>query len=578
MKSDRGRTAIVKAPAKAPTGIPGFDQITKGGLPRGRTTLVAGGPGCGKTIFALQFLVNGVQDHGESGLFVAFEEAPKRIAANAATFGWNLERPRRGKLLFMDARPKVDLVQCGDFDLCGLLAVLEVQIKTHGVRRIVFDALDIIVTLLSDAAAKQREIYRLHEWLMARDITALITAKTSGDEPSSIVQPFGFMQFMVDCSVILNHGVVLGVSQRYLRVQKYRGSGFDENEAPFVIGKGGMDVAVTRSMDLSDVKIGNSRVTSGVKRLDSMLGGGYYRGASVLITGFAGTAKTTLGGTFAEAACRRGERTVFVSFDSDGSEVIRNLASVGIRLQRYVKSGLLHMISARTITGSAEALLARVKALSREHRARCVVIDPVSRFAKSGNELTAHGVAERLIDWAKADGITLVCTSLLDEISDRTPGGAPLHISTMADTWIHLSYLVQAGERNRGISIMKSRGMAHSNQVRELVLSNKGVTLADIYTAEGAVLMGTLRWEKESAERVKSELAEIAGKLKHVRLNAEEAELQVRAKSLRTELIAKQVERTLLARTAGTRKDELSRTRVRRQELRGDHMAIPRRR
>ena len=248
MSPPRSRVSIIKAVPKALTGIIGFDQITGGGLPRGRTTVLAGGPGCGKTIFALQFLVNGVQDYGESGLFVAFEEAPKRIAANAAAFGWNLHKLRHGKLLFMDAQPKIDLVQCGDFDLCGLLAMLEVHVKTHGTRRIVFDAFDIMVTLLPNAITKQREIYRLHEWLLAHDLTALITAKTSGDEPSSIVQPFGFMQFMVDCSVILNHGVVLGVSQRHLRVQKYRGSGFDENEAPFVIGKDGLDVAITRSM------------------------------------------------------------------------------------------------------------------------------------------------------------------------------------------------------------------------------------------------------------------------------------------------------------------------------------------
>src|SRR6185436_10092855 len=217
-----------------------------------------------------------------------------------------------------------------------------------------------------------------------------------------------------------------------------------------------------------------------------------------------------------------------------GWEVIRNLASVGIRLDRYVKNGCLRMISARTITGSAETLLVRIKALAKEHGARCLVIDPVSTLSKTGNEFTAHGVAERLIDWSKADGVTLVCTSLLDEMSGQTEGGSPLQISTLADTWIHLNYLVQAGERNRGMSIIKSRGTAHSNQVRELVLSDSGVTLADIYSAGGEVLMGTLRWEKESAERVATEVAEVAGKLKRVRLDAEEAVLEVRAKSLQT--------------------------------------------
>jgi circadian clock protein KaiC len=562
--------------AKAPTGIVGFDEITHGGLPRGRTTLLEGGPGSGKTLFALRFLVHGARDCGEPGIFVAFEETSKRIIANAESFGWKLPELRRKKLFFLDAQPAPDLIQAGSFDLGGMLASMWAQVKAMGARRIVFDAIDIVLALLPDDAAKRREIYRLHDWLLARELTGLITAKAGGDNASSISQqPFGFMQFMVDCAVVLNHRVEGGVSQRNLRVQKYRGSNFDENEAPFVIGKGGFNVAISRMLGRMDTKVSNERVTSGVKRLDTMLGGGYYRGASVLITGFPGTAKTTLSGSFAEAACKRGERTMFVGFDSDGTEVIRNLASVGIRLDRYAKSGLLRMISARTITGSAETLLVRIKALAQEHKARCLVIDPVSTLSKAGNELTAHGVAERLIDWSKSDGITMVCTSLLDEMHGQTQTGTPLQISTLADTWIHLNYLVQAGERNRGLSIIKSRGTAHSNQVRELILSNAGVTLADIYTAGGEVLMGALRWEKESAERVANEVAEVAGKLKLVTLDAEEAVLEVRAKSLQTELVAKQVEKSLLARTTASRDGALSRGRVRMQELRGGDAAPP---
>jgi circadian clock protein KaiC len=260
---------------------------------------------------------------------------------------------------------------------------------------------------------------------------------------------------------------------------------------------------------------------------------------------------------------------MFVSFDSDGAEVIRNLTSVGIQLDKYAKSGCLKMISARTFIGSAETLLVRIKSLVKEHKARCLVIDPVSALSKAGNELTAHAVAERLIDWAKSDGITLVCTSLLDEMSNEVPGGNKLQVSTMADSWIHLNYLVQAGERNRGMSIIKSRGTAHSNQVRELILSAKGVTLADIYTAGGEVLMGTLRWQKESAERLTNEVAEVAGKLKRVSLDAEEAVLQVRAKSLQTELVAKKVEKELLVRTTESRERELSVSHIRMRELRG---------
>jgi circadian clock protein KaiC len=570
------RSSVVKMPTKAPTGITGFDEITGGGLPRGRTTLVVGGPGSGKTILALQFLVHGAQDCKEPGIFVAFEETSKRIVANAESFGWKLAELRRRKLFFVDAQPAPDLVQSGSFDLGGMLAALDAQIKQTGARRIVFDALDVVLALLPDPAAKRREIYRLHEWLLGHGMTGIITAKADGDETSSIgQQPFRFMLFMVDCAVILNHSVVQGVSQRNLRVQKYRGSGFDENESPFLIGKSGFEVAVARTQGRVNAKLIRERVSSGVGRLDTMLGGGYYRGASVLITGVPGTAKTTLSGAFAQAACQRGERTLFVSFDSDGAEVIRNLASVGIQLDRYLKSGLLRMSSARTITGSAETYLVSIKSLATEHRARCLVIDPVSALSKSGNELTAHNVAERLIDWTKADGTTLVCTSLLDEMSGRTEGGSSLQISTLADTWLHLNYLVQAGERNRGLSIIKSRGTAHSNQVRELILSDAGVTLADTYTAGGEVLMGTLRWEKESAERVANEVNEVGRKLKSVRVDAEKAELEVRMKSLQTELVAKQVEKALLVRSTKSRKGELSRGRTRMRELRGADAAIP---
>lgn len=571
------RNSSPKLPTKALTGVTGFDEITGGGLPRGRTTLLVGGPGSGKTIFALQSLVHGALTGKDPGIFIAFEERSVRVLANAASFGWDLQDLQPKRLFFLDAQPLPDQVQSGDFDLGGMLAVLDAQCAKMKARRIVFDALDVVLALLPDAAARRREIYRLHDWLLARELTSLITCKDGGDETSSMLgqQPFGFMQFMVDCAVILNHSMVQGVSQRNLRVQKYRGSSFDENEAPFLIGKSGVEVAVLRTTGRADESVSNERVSSGVERLDTMLGGGYYRGASVLITGFPGTAKTTLSGAFAEAACRRNERTLFISFDSDGAELIRNLSSVGIRLDRYVKSGRLRMISARTITGSAETFLMRIKTLATEHQARCVVIDPVSNLSKAGNELTARSVAERLIDWSKTDGITLVCTSLLDEISTQAEGGSPLQVSALADTWIHLNYLVQAGERNRGLSIVKSRGTAHSNQVRELILSDAGVTLTDTYTAGGAVLSGTLRWEKESAERVAAEVAEVSGKLKRVRLDAEEAELAVRLKSLQAELEAKQVEKELLARTTESREGELSRHRTQMGELRGADAAKP---
>ncbi|HEX8251622.1 MAG TPA: circadian clock protein KaiC [Thermoanaerobaculia bacterium] len=564
------RANSVSSTAKAPTGIAGLDELTGGGLPRGRTTLLVGGSGSGKTILALQFLVNGAQQEDEPGIFVAFEETPARIIANAETFGWNLPALQRSGLAFIDAQPAPDLVQSGTFDLSGMLAALGAKVEELDAKRIVFDALDIVLALLPDSSAQRREIYRLHAWLLERELTGVVTLKGDSDgERGTVGQPLSFIQFMVDCAVILNHTVVLGVSQRNLRVQKYRGSAFDENESPFLIGKNGFEVAVSRTIRRADAVVTNERVASGVERLDTMLGGGYYRGASVLITGFPGTAKTTLSGAFAEAACERGERTMFVSFDSDSNEVIRNLGSVGIRLQRFVADGTLHMVSARTITGSAETYLVRIKTLAQAHRARCVVVDPISTLSKSGNELTAHSVAERLIDWSKAEGITLLCTSLLDEMSSQSEAGSPLQISTLADTWIHLNYVVQAGERNRGMSIIKSRGTAHSNQVRELILSDAGITVTDTYTAGGEVLMGTMRWEKESAERQANELEAVTAKLRSVKLEAEQAELEARVKLLQVELAAKMTEKSVLARSAEIHEQELSLGRARMRELRG---------
>ena len=558
-------------PPKSRTGIVGFDEITGGGLPLGRTTLVIGGPGSGKTLFALQFLAHGAQQCQEGGIFVAFEEDSKRILANASSFDWHLEESLAGgSLFFVDAQPAPDLVPSGDFDLGGLLAVLHAKVAQMGARRIVFDALDIPLALLPNDAARRREIYKLHAWLLDHALTGVVSLKSDHEQaPLQLLRPYGFMEFMVDCAVILTHGMVDGVSQRSLRVQKYRGSRFDENEAPFLIGDRGFEVVVAWAMGSAEVQATRERVSSGVERLDTMLHGGYYRGASILITGFSGTAKTTLCGAFVDAACARGEKTLFVSFDSYGSEVRRNLASVGIRLDHHIASGTLRMVSARAISGSAQTYLARIRALAREHAARCVVVDPVSTWARSGKDLSEHGVTEHLIDWCKGEGITLMCTRLLDEMSSLAEGNAPLQISTLVDTWLHLSYLVQAGERNRGLAIIKSRGTAHSNQVRELVLNADGVTLADTYSAGGEVLMGTLRWEKERAERTLTEAEAVELRLKQVRLDMEEAELEVRLKSLNAELLAKQIEKSVLHRATERREADLAHGRLDMGKLRG---------
>ena len=558
-------------PLKALTGIDGFDEITNGGLPRGRTTLIEGGPGSGKTVMGLQCLVNGARNDGEPGIFVAFEESADRLVANAAKFGWDLVELQKEGLFILDAQPTPDLFQSGTFDLGGMLAAVEAKARQIGARRIVFDALDVLLALLNDRLAERREVYRLHEWLLSRGFTAIITAKSGGADLMPPTQPqLSFLQFMVDCAVLLKHEVLDGVSERKLRVVKYRGSAFSENESPFLIASSGLEVAGSRSLAAPGAEddAPAERLSSGIVRLDAMLGGGYFRCGAILVTGFPGTAKSTLGGAFAEAACLRGERTLLISFDSDAHAVVRNLLSVNIQLARFVESGLLNLVTARAVSGSAEIHLMRVKRLAKAHQARCVIIDPVSALSRSGSENTAHNVAERLVDWAKAEGITLFCTSLLHSVGD-VEEHTPMVISTVVDTWIHLNYLVHAGERNRGLSIVKSRGTSHSNQVRELVLSDEGVTLADAFTAGGEVLMGTLRWEKERSVRVGREEAEVAKRLKQATIEAEEALLEVRLKAVQLDLAAKRAEKEVLTRLADDRTEDQARGRTHLDELRG---------
>jgi len=337
--------------SKLPTDLQGFDEISHGGVPRRRTSLVMGGPGTGKTIFALQALVNAARARKQSGIFVAFEEGTREIFANAATFGWGLPTLAKGALFFLDARLSPTVVQSGDFELSGMLAILEAKKQELAADWIVFDGIDVLLALLQNPGAEVREIYRLRDWLAHSDLTALITAKMDGDTSSPAY--YGFTQFMADCVIRFDRRLEQGISVRRLGITKYRGSAFASGEFSLSFGPHGMEVvAPAKAETLHEAS--TERVSSGFEGLDSMLGGGVFRGTSTLITGAPGTSKTTLAGQFAESACRRGERTLFVSFDEGGERIRRNLTSVGIHLDAYVKSGLLRMYSGRTDATNAE--------------------------------------------------------------------------------------------------------------------------------------------------------------------------------------------------------------------------------
>ena len=534
------KSATPRLLSKLATGLQGFDEISRGGLPRNRTSLVMGGPGTGKTVFALQALVNAARELKQPGIFVAFEEGADEIFANAATFGWRLPALAKSELFFLDARLSPTVVQSGDFELSGMLAILEAKKQELGAGWIVFDGIDVLLALLQNRGAEMREIYRLRDWLAHNDLTAIITAKIDGEASSPA--NYAFMQFMVDCVIRFDRRLEQGLSVRRLEITKYRGSDFAPGEFPLSFGPHGMEVAAPgRAETLNGAS--TERVSSGFRGLDSMLGGGVFRGTTTLITGAPGTSKTTLAGQFAESACRRGERTLFVSFDEGGERIRRNLTSVGIHLDAYVKSGLLRMYSGRTEATNPEEHLIRIAALLLEHQPRCMVIDPLSAIAKSGALSSARAVGNRLIYQVRDHHITAFITSLV-EGNDPQAEATEMQISTIADTWIHLSYLVRGGERNRALTIIKSRGTHHSNQVRELELSAAGLALVDVYSSGGEVLMGTLRSEKEAEERARKLQRHAEFSQKRRELQFAEADIAARIAALQLDLERQRAELT----------------------------------
>ena len=533
--------------AKALTGIQGFDEITNGGLPTARTTLVMGGPGCGKTVFALQALVNGARRNKEAGLFVAFEESTSQIVANAGTFGWDLPALTKKKLFFLDARLSPDVVKAGEFDLIGMLSVLEAKAKDIHAQRIVFDGIDVLLGLLNDPEVEQREVYRIRDWLSRTGLTGIITQKVGGIQ--GVDQHFSFLQFMVDCVVVLRHEVVDGSAFRNLRVKKYRGSGFSGDEFPITLTAEGMQLTNRGPTELK-YEVTDERISSGLPRLDKMLRGGYHRGSNVLISGAPGTAKSTLCGLFAAAACRRGERTLYVSFDESASQIVRNLRSVGIQLAPHLKSGVLEIFSTRTRGPNIEDQFGDLRTKVRAFGPGCLVIDPLSALSTKLEHLASADAAQQFLDFLKGQRITVVNTSLMDGLS--TDEATATGISTIADTWIHVSYVVQDGERNRALTIVKSRGTGHSNQVRELTLADDGVTLTDVFVAQGKVLMGVARWEWEQEEHATKKAAQVDAELKRLQLQLAQAEAAARLQVVKTEMEARSAEIAVLALATGS--------------------------
>ena len=479
--------------AKARTGITGLDEVTLGGLPAGRPTLLCGGPGCGKTLLATTFLVNGAVMFDEPGVFMSFEESSDDLITNVASLGYNLAALVAQKKIAIDfvRVERSEIEEAGEYDLEGLFVRLDYAIKSVGAKRVVLDTLEVLFAGLGDTQILRAEIRRLFAWLKQQGVTAIITAE-QGD---GALTRFGIEEYVSDCVLLLDNRVSDQISTRRLRVVKYRGSAHGSNEYPFLIDTQGISVLPVTSAGLAH-SASDAVVSTGIAGLNQMLGaGGFYTGTSILISGTAGTGKTSLAAHFVEAACTRGERCLYFAFEESPAQIIRNMRSIGLDLQPHVDAGLLRFEAARPSLFGLEMHLARMYREIEEFAPAAAVLDPIS--ALKGDSGDVHAMLLRVIDLLKSRGITAFLTNLL---SVEGMHSADAVMSSLMDTWLSLVQLESNGERNRGIYVLKSRGMDHSNQIREYQLTSQGVKLVDAYVGSSGVLTGSARVAQEMVD------------------------------------------------------------------------------
>jgi circadian clock protein KaiC len=526
---------------KAPTGIAGFDEITLGGVPRGRPTLICGGPGSGKTLFGMEFLVRGATEYGEPGVFMSFEESIDEMTRNVASLGFDLKRLAAAKKVFLDYVhvERSEIEETGEYDLEGLFIRLNDAITTVGAKRVVLDTLESLFSGLPNPLILRAELRRLFRWLKAKGLTAIIT----GEQGTGALTRHGLEEYISDCVILLDHRVSAQVSTRRMRIVKYRGSTHGTNEYPFLIDEQGIVVLPITSLGLHH-GAGRERVSSGIPRLDAMLGGkGFFRASSILVSGTAGTGKTSIASEFLRAGCRRGEKCIFFSFEESPSQIMRNMLSIGIDLQVPLKRGLLKFHAERPTIYGLEAHLTSMHKIIADFKPRNVVIDPVSNLHLAGIDTDVKMMLTRLIDFLKMSGITSLFTNLTSPgiTLEQTEVG----ISSMADAWLLLRDLESGGERNRVLYVLKCRGTAHSNQVREFLLTDHGVDLLNVYVGPAGVLTGTARIAQEAKEREAERviLKDMAGRKLNLKSRKETLEAQIAAMRAEYEREASEVKR-----------------------------------
>jgi len=481
---------------KVLTGIEGLDDITDGGLPKGRPTLICGDAGSGKTLMAIEFLVRGATQYDEPGVFMSFEETVEELAQNVASLGFDLNDLMASKKLVVDHIhiDHSEIYEAGEYDLEGIFIRLGHHIDEIGATRVVLDTIETLFMGLSNSAILRSELRRLFRWLKQRGLTAIIT----GERGISTLTRQGLEEYVSDCVILLEHRVAELVATRRLRIVKYRGSRHGTNEYPFLVGEHGISLLPVTSLALQHVA-SDERIPSGVPRLDTMLGGrGYYRGSSVLISGTAGTGKTSLAAHFADATCRRGERVLYFAFEESPDQIMRNMRSIGLDLEPWVQRGLLLFSAARPTVYGLEVHLVTIQKAIDAFRPAVTVFDPVTAFETVGSESEIKSMLMRLVDCIKASQITGLFTSLTS--GGRSPEQSEVGISSVMDTWLLVQEIEAGGERNRGLYVLKSRGMAHSNQIREFQITDHGVELVDVYVGPAGVLTGSARLAQEAQD------------------------------------------------------------------------------
>ncbi|MCK9275070.1 MAG: circadian clock protein KaiC [Syntrophales bacterium] len=523
---------------KSMSGITGLDEITGGGLPKGRATLICGGPGSGKMLFGMEFLFRGATQFDEPGVFMAFEETAEELTGNVASLGFDLEKVAgEGKLLIDHVRvERNEIEETGEYDLEGLFIRLGYAIDSIGAKRVVLDTIESLFSGLSNTGVIRVELRRLFHWLKDKGMTTIIT----GEQGSGSLTREGLEEYVSDCVIFLDHRVSNQISTRRLRIVKYRGSTHGTNEFPFLIDEDGIRVLPITSLGLKHA-VSDERISTGISRLDGMLGGsGYYRGSTILVSGTAGTGKTSIAGHFADASCRRGEKALFFAFEESPAQIVRNLRSIGIDLKPWLDKDLLFIHAERPTLYGLEAHLAVLHKVIQKSNPSIVIIDPISNLTAVGSQSEIKSMLIRIIDQLKSYNITTLCTSLTTH--DRSLETTEVGISSLADTWLLLRDIESAGERNRGIYVLKSRGMAHSNQIREFLLTDHGIDLLDVYVGPAGVLTGSARLSSEEQERSNILLRQQEIERRKSRLERRRKKLETQIESLRAEFKAEEEE------------------------------------